>query len=50
MKDQTWSMLVGFGVVVGLRVLDWVLPKGYIWNKSRKWSSKDDDADKEIKS
>lgn len=45
MSDQTWSIVVGFAVVVGLRLLDWVLPKGYIWNKVRDWSIKDEDED-----
>lgn len=45
MSDQTWSIIVGFAVVVGLRLLDWVLPKGYIWTKVRDWSIKDEDED-----
>jgi hypothetical protein len=39
-NDQTVSILVGFGVVVGLRLLDWVFPKGYVWVKIRNWSVK----------
>jgi hypothetical protein len=42
MSDQTISMLIGFGIVVGLRLLDWVLPKGYFWKKMKDWSTKDD--------
>lgn len=38
MSDQWLSMLIGFGVVVGLRLLDWAFPKGYIWRKVREWS------------
>lgn len=38
MNDQTISMLVGFGIVVGLRLLDWAFPKGYVWRKIKKWS------------
>jgi hypothetical protein len=38
MSEQTWSLLVGFGVVVGLRLLDWVLPKDYVWREALKWS------------
>lgn len=47
MNDQAWSMLIGFGVVVGLRLLDWVMPKGYIWVKVRDWSIKDDEDKKD---
>jgi hypothetical protein len=35
-------MLIGFGVVVGLRLLDWVFPKGYVWVKVKSWSVKND--------
>lgn len=38
MSDQTISMLVGFGIVVGLRLLDWAFPKGYVWRKIKDWS------------
>jgi hypothetical protein len=40
-------MIIGFGVVVGLRLLDWVFPKGYIWIKVKEWSVKNEDKDKE---
>lgn len=43
MSDQSWSILVGFLVVVGLRLLDWAFPKGYIWRKVREWSEPTDD-------
>lgn len=42
MNDQTVSMLIGFGIVVGLRLLDWAFPKGYIWRKVKAWSVKND--------
>jgi len=44
-SDQTWSILVGFGVVVGLRLLDWAFPKNFVWRKVQQWSIpvKDDD-------
>jgi len=42
MSDQTISILVGFGVVVGLRLLDWAFPKGYVFRKVKEWSVRDD--------
>lgn len=46
MNDQVISMLVGFGIVVGLRLLDWAFPKGYVWRKVKQWSEvKEDDDD-----
>jgi hypothetical protein len=47
-SDQTISLVVGFFVIVGFRLLDWVFPKGYIWKKVAEWSVKkeeDDDSD-----
>lgn len=44
MSEQTWSLLVGFGVVVGLRLLDWLLPKGLVWREVLKWSTPIDEA------
>ena len=44
MNDQVLSMLVGFGVVVGLRLLDWIFPKGYTWKKIEEWSNKKTDS------
>jgi hypothetical protein len=40
-------MLVGFGIVVGLRLLDWVFPKGYTWKKIKEWSEKTSDVDED---
>jgi len=40
MNDQTWAMLVGFGVAAGFRVLDWLLPKGYMARWVSEWSVK----------
>ena len=37
-SDQTWSILVGFAVIVGLRLLDWAFPKGYVSRKVKEWS------------
>jgi len=48
MSDQSISLIVGFGVVVGFRLLDWAFPRGYIWTKIGKWSTKkegEDDSD-----
>ena len=47
LSEQTISMLVGFGIVVGLRLLDWVLPKGYIWKKVEEWSKKSSDEEED---
>lgn len=38
MNDQWISMIVGAGVVVALRLLDWAFPKGVVWRKVRDWS------------
>lgn len=38
MSDQWVSMVVGFAVVVGLRLLDWAFPKGYVSKKVKEWS------------
>jgi hypothetical protein len=37
-NDQSTAMLVGFGVVVGLRLLDWAFPRGYFWARVRTYS------------
>lgn len=50
MSEATISMLVGFLVVVGLRLLDWAFPKGYVWRKIRNWSEPFDSEDKKEKS
>lgn len=36
-------MLVGFGVVVGLRLLDWAFPKNMVWRGVSRWSTRTDD-------
>lgn len=49
-NDQWISMLIGFGVVVGLRLLDWAFPKGYVWKKVKKWSEpREGDDDDDVK-
>lgn len=40
-------MLVGFATVVGLRLLDWAFPRGYISRKVATWSVKQDPEDEE---
>jgi len=47
MNEQTWSMVIGFGVVVGLRLLDWIFPKGYVWTKTKNWSTKEKNNDED---
>jgi len=42
MSEQTWSLLMGFLVVVGFRLLDWAFPKGYVWRKMKQWSEPKD--------
>jgi hypothetical protein len=37
-SEQTWSLIVGFLIVVGFRLLDWAFPKGYVWRKMKEWS------------
>ena len=41
MSDQAWATVIGFGVVVGLRILDYFLPKGYYWRRIKDWSDHD---------
>lgn len=46
MSEQSWSLIVGFLVVVGFRLLDWAFPKGFVWKKVKEWSvPKDGDDD-----
>ena len=45
MSDQSVSLIVGFFVVVGFRMLDWAFPKGYVWAKIAKWSMKKEEED-----
>jgi hypothetical protein len=44
MSDQWVSMIVGAGVVIALRLLDWAFPRGYIWRRVKTWSEPIDDA------
>jgi len=46
MTEQSVALIVGFLVVVGLRLLDWAFPKGYTWKKIKDWSTKVEDEDK----
>lgn len=41
MSESNWAVLLGFLTVVGLRVLDYLLPKGRYWNKVDKFSKPD---------
>jgi hypothetical protein len=43
MSDQAISMIVGFGVVVGLRLLDWAFPKNMVWRRAKDWSTPAED-------
>jgi hypothetical protein len=48
-NDSQWSLLIGLGVVVVMRVLDSLLPKGYMLKWVQKWFVKvDDDDDDEL--
>ena len=38
MSEQWVSMLAGVAVVVTLRLLDWLFPKGYISKRVKDWS------------
>jgi hypothetical protein len=49
-NDSQWSLLIGLGVVVAMRVLDTMLPKGYMLKWVQKWFvkiDKDDDDDQD---
>jgi hypothetical protein len=38
MSDQTFATLVATGVVVVFRLLDFFLPRGYIWRDVTRWA------------
>lgn len=46
MNENTTSALVGLAIVLGIRVLDWVLPKGWHNKWARKYGSRNDDETK----
>ena len=46
MSDREWATLIGFLVFVGLRVLDYVLPKGRYFRWVSRFSVPDDEGDK----
>jgi hypothetical protein len=43
--DQTWAVLIGAAVVVGLRLLDALLPKGYHLKLIERFMAKTEDED-----
>lgn len=43
MSDAQWSLLVGVLVVIVTRLVDTLLPKGYVAKVVRKYLVKDDD-------
>lgn len=46
-SDRDWATLIGFLVFVGLRAVDWLLPRGYHAKWADRWGSKDDPASPE---
>lgn len=46
MNDAQWSLVVGAAIVIVTRLVDVLLPKGYIARAARRWLVKDDN-DKE---
>lgn len=50
MSDRDWATIIGFLVFVGLRLLDYLLPKGRHMRFVNKFTVEDDDDDtKEVK-
>ena len=45
MSDQTWALIVGAATVVALRVIDFVLPKGWHIRWPSQWVTHDNDDD-----
>ena len=43
MNEQTIAIIIGFLTVVGLRVLDYYLPKGYISKWAKRHGVKDEE-------
>lgn len=43
MSDQGWATLVGLAVIVAMRVIDYVLPRGWHWRGVRRWAERDKD-------
>jgi hypothetical protein len=44
-SDSQWSLLVGALIVVITRLVDVLLPKGYMARAARRWLVKNDDTD-----
>lgn len=45
MSDTQWSLLVGAAIVIVTRLVDVLLPKGYMARWARTYLVKDDDTD-----
>lgn len=43
MSDAQWALLIGFAIVTGTRMLDVLLPKGYMARWVSKYLVKNDD-------
>lgn len=42
MSETSWAALIAFLTYVGIRVVDYLLPKGRHWTFVNRWSEKDD--------
>ena len=42
MNDSSIAAIVGFLIVVGLRVVDYFLPKGFYWRRIERWARRDE--------
>jgi hypothetical protein len=42
MSDERWAGAIAFLVYLGMRLVDWLLPKGRHWRCLDRWSRKDD--------
>lgn len=42
-SNDGWAALIALGAIVGVRILDWLLPKGWHLRVIERWGAKDDD-------
>jgi hypothetical protein len=46
-NDQAWAIVIGAGVMVAIRILDFFLPKGRMSKWAKEHSVKDEEYDEE---
>lgn len=47
MNDQGWAALVGLAVFIAMRLLDYFIPKGYMWKGTRNHSVRVEEDDED---